>query len=164
MREFSKKIKGKIGEAKFEKWLIKNKIPYIRFDQSANWNLNLFKKVKRPDYMILVPHIGMFLVDVKTRRMESGNFCMNFEEAEKFQQLQRYFNLQVWYAIAEVSEYNKWHWVSNDVLLEMKLQTKGEKNKKYFLLPRKSTISIDRDESEGRLIEKLLRKDSSRKK
>ncbi len=162
-KEYDKR--GAIGEKKFEEWLKANDIHYLHFDQSKEWKLNLLKGVKRPDYMVLIPHIGFILVDVKTKpfQMESGKYCMNIEEANKFKNLQRYFNLEVWYAIGEDPEYNAWYWISNDRLEEMNLEQGVGPYGDYYKLPRKEMVKINNNDSEGSLLEKLLKKELNRK-
>ena len=61
-------IKGEEAEAKFQEWLDKNNIPYLYIQQDKEKFASFFKTgFKRPDFIILIPNIGLILVDVKYR-------------------------------------------------------------------------------------------------
>ena len=66
------KENGNEAESKFKEWLEKHNIPYIYLQQDTQTISSAFKNKfsgKRPDFLILIPHIGFIFVDVKYRKL-----------------------------------------------------------------------------------------------
>ena len=85
---------------------------------------------KRPDFMILIPHVGFILVDAeyKSPAEKYEVFQIDTAETEQYCNLQNYFNLQVWYVFAnERDHYKTWHWIPVSKVLEI-----AKKDKKFF--------------------------------
>ena len=57
---------------------------------------------KRPDFFILIPNFGFILVDVKDKKSAEKyeKFFVDFEDVEKFLNLQRIFNLPMYYVFS----------------------------------------------------------------
>jgi hypothetical protein len=72
--------------------------------------------------MILIPNFGFFLVDVKRKAPaeKEDQFFMNAREVDQYLQLQRLFNLHVWYAISnEMVHFGTWYWAPVSRILEV---------------------------------------------
>lgn len=61
--------KGDKAEEKFKSWLDKHNIPYWYIRQDIDTFSFALKKymTKRPDFMVLIPHVGFVLVDIKNK-------------------------------------------------------------------------------------------------
>lgn len=107
---------GKVAEERFKDWLDHHHIPYWYIRQDLDSFSPGLKKyfTKRPDFMILIPNFGFFLVDVerKTPAEKKDQFFMNAREVNQYLQLQKLFNLHVWYAISnEMMHFGTWYWM-----------------------------------------------------
>ena len=137
--------KNKEVESKFQQWLNKNDIPYWYIQQDISTFSPALKKymTKRPDFMILIPHVGFVLVDAeyKLPAEKYDVFQIDTAETEQYCNLQNYFNLQVWYVFAnERDHYKTWHWIPVSKVLEI-----AKKEKKIFDSPHGSYCSISMD-------------------
>lgn len=131
-----KEEKSKEVESKFQKWLDKNNIPYWYIQQDIFTFSPALKKymTKRPDFMILIPHVGFILVDAeyKSPAEKYPAFYIDAAETEQYCNLQNYFNLQVWYALSnERDHYKTWYWIPALQVLEI-----AEKEKRIFEGPK----------------------------
>ena len=93
------KTQENLAEKKFRDWLNSHKIPFWYIQQDIESFSSALQRymTKRPDFMILVPHVGFILVDVKHKK-----------PAKKFKEF--YFNLQVWYVLSsEDYHYETWY-------------------------------------------------------
>lgn len=137
--------KSKEAESKFQQWLDKNNIPYWYIQQDISTFSPALKKymTKRPDFMILIPHVGFILVDVEYKLPAEKYDVFNIDtaETEQYCNLQNFFNLQVWYAFANGHDHFKtWHWIPVSKVLEI-----GKKESKIFSGSRGSYCSISMD-------------------
>tara|TARA_Y100000034_G_scaffold57813_1_gene70547 strand:+ start:406 stop:885 length:480 start_codon:yes stop_codon:yes gene_type:complete len=145
------------AEIKFKEWLDKHNIPYLYINQEINTFSSVFKnKLKRPDFMILLPNFGFIFVDVKYKEInqEFGNFPIDANETKKFSSLQRKFNLQVWYVLSnEHYNYHTWFWIPISKVLESGIATRVSSKSKedFFPIPPKEFIQISDNDSIDRL-------------
>lgn len=159
--ENKKKEKGGKGEAKFKEWLEKNNIPYMYFDQKTDTYSPIFKGfAKRPDFMLLIPNFGFILVDVKTKEFDKKykTLCLDLDESIKYSNLQRHFNLQVWYAVSNESvNFDTWYWMSVTNLMEMGTERYMSKkdHKSFFPLQTDQYIQMKSSDSISQLFEKM---------
>ena len=75
------------AEIRFKGWLDKHNIPYLYINQEINTFSSVFKdKLKRPDFMVLLPNFGFIFVDVKNKEISEGygNFPIDVNETQKF--------------------------------------------------------------------------------
>jgi len=145
------------AEIKFKEWLDKHKIPYLYINQETDTFSSVFKdKLKRPDFMVLLPNFGFIFVDIKNRRIKSeyGTFCIDSNETQKFSSLQRKFNLQIWYVLSnEDYNYQTWFWIPVSKVLESGIKTKesSKSGEDFFPIPTKEFIQISHNDSIDRL-------------
>ena len=127
-----KEEKSKEVELKFQKWLDKTHMPYWYIQQDIATFSPALKKytTKRPDFLILIPHVGFILVDTeyKLPAKKYPDFRIDEVETKQYCNLQNYFNLQVWYALSNEREhYQTWYWIPASQVLEI-----AEKEKRIF--------------------------------
>ena len=164
------KEKGDIVESKFKEWLDQHNIPYWYIQQDIKTFSLALKKyfgTKRPDFMILLPNLGFIFVDVKYKKLnrEYNSFPLDSEETTRYSNLQRNFNLQVWYALSnEDYGYKTWFWIPVSKVLEIgKIGkfTSSKSNMDFFAIPSTSFIQIAFDDSLDRLFSKCFFKATS---
>ena len=152
------------AEIKFKEWLDKHNIPYLYINQEIETFSSVFKdKLKRPDFMVLLPNFGFIFVDVKNRKIqqEYGTFCIDSNETQKFSSLQRKFNLQIWYVLSnENYNYHTWFWIPVSKVLEsgIKTQISSKSKEGFFPIPTKDFIQISGNDSIDRLFTKSFSK------
>ncbi len=152
------------GEIKFKQWLEKNNIPYMYFDQNFDTYSSVFRGfARRPDFMLLLPNFGFILVDVEDRKPHKiyNRYCLNIAETIKYSNLQRFFNLQVWYVVSnEMLNYDTWYWISVSSLLEKRLERFNENkpDRAFFALEPNQFIQISSNDSLSRLFENMFMK------
>ncbi len=157
--------KGRTTEYRFKLWLDKHNIPYWYIQQDLTTFSPSMKRMfglKRPDFMILIPHFGFILVDVKYKKPvhEFRRFPLDANEVMTYSRLQRYFNLQVWYVISnEDYDYKTWFWISVSKVLEegkLKKFKSTKSGEEFFAVPITSFIQISYRDSLERLFSKCF--------
>jgi len=160
----SMKEKGAEAELRFKEWLDKHKIPYLYIQQDIETFSSAFKsyfKGKRPDFMVLIPNLGFIFVDVKNKNInkEFKTYPLDADETKKFSNLQRKFNLNIWYAISNESfDYKTWLWIPVSRVLEEgipKHVSSKSRTTFFAVLPEKFT-QISVDDSLDRLFSKCF--------
>lgn len=150
------------AEKYFKNWLDKHNIPYWYIRQDLDTFSPSLKNyfVKRPDFLILVPNIGFILVDTKDKEMAKKHerFFLNAEEVEKYTNLQRNFNLQIWYAISNQKfHFKTWFWTPIiKVLKSGFIFTPEDADYKCYSVPLDEFIQVSDDDSLERVFTKLL--------
>ncbi|MBI5797745.1 hypothetical protein HZA98_02455 [Candidatus Woesearchaeota archaeon] len=125
------------AENKFKDFLDSQKIPYWYIQQDIDSYAKVLKEynVQRPDFFVLLPHFGFILVDVEHKEPleKYEKFCISLEETNKYTNLQKYFNISVWYAFSnEKIHYSTWYFIP---------MTKVQELKEQFLVRKKGYIS-----------------------
>lgn len=72
MNEKEMRRKERVAEKEFKEWLDKHEVPYWYIQQDIESFSKALKKymTKRPDFMVLVPHVGFILTDVEFKKPE----------------------------------------------------------------------------------------------
>ena len=157
--------KGEEAEIKFKQWLDKHNIPYLYIQQDTETFSSALKRYfgqKRPDFMILLPNLGFFFVDVKYRNINKNykTFPLDSLEATKYSSLQRKFNLPIWYVLSnEDVDYKTWFWIPVSKVLEERRNPRfrsSKSNMDFFAIPVKEFIQIASDDSLDRLFSKCF--------
>lgn len=158
------RIKGEEAEHKFKNWLDKHRIPYFYIKQDIDFFPTFFKDLspgKRPDFMILIPNLGLIFVDVKNKEFNSEfkNYPIDGEETRIYSSLQRKFNLHVWYVISnDRFDYKTWLWIPVSKVMELELTERisSRSGSPFFPIPSENFIQIADDDSLGRLFSKCF--------
>lgn len=152
--------KSFLVELKFKEWLDKHEIPYWYISQDYESFSRALRKymAKRPDFMILIPEFGFFLVDVEYRNPHPGfeTFAIDVEETIKYSGLQRYFNLRVWYAFSsEKYHFKTWFWAPVSRILEIGKTEKKisrETGREFFAIPIDEFVQVADSDNLARLL------------
>jgi len=114
--------RGKDTEGKFKEWLDNHNISYLYINQEPETFASVFKdNLKRPDFLILIPSLGLIMVDVKYKNINQkyGDFAIDAKDIKRYSKLQRTFNLPIWFAISsEDVAFNTWFWIPLPKVLE----------------------------------------------
>ena len=139
--------KERLAEGEFKKWLDKHGTPYWYIQQDIETFSPALKKYmsKRPDFMILVPHVGFILTDVEFKKPAEKYkvFHVDENETKQYCNLQNYFNLQLWYVFScEDYHFNTWYWIPCSKVLELGELHKSEKYGEYRAVSLDNFITI----------------------
>jgi hypothetical protein len=126
------------AETEFQKYLDKNKIPFWYIEQNFTTFSTALKElnIQRPDYVLFIKNIGLIFIDVEHNiPLEKYNkFCISEIETYKYNNLKKYFNIEVWYALSnEKIHYTTWYLINITKIISMKHFL--VKDKHYFSLP-----------------------------
>ena len=167
------KAQGRLGEARFRQWMDRQKIPFFAIEQERGTLSKGLKKdydAKRPDFVILIPKIGLILVDVKYLRMHDGpnSFWLTRSDIRQYANLEKSLNYKVWFAFLSNSFPGTWHWISaidvRDHCKETRKQfTRLSNGRQQFIgtrivVPIANCIRIDEKDSLGTLLVKVILK------
>jgi hypothetical protein len=156
------KEKGDMAALRFKQWLDHHNMPYWFIQQDVETFSSSLKKYfgsKRADFMILLPNLGFIFVDVKHRKsLDNGKaFGINLDEVESFLNLQRHFNLQVWFVVSnETYQYDQWFWIPTLKVIEVGKQLIDKQGVKFFKIHREQFIELSHDDSLGNLFLKYF--------
>jgi hypothetical protein len=140
--------KERIAEDEFMKWLNKHQTPYLYIQQDIKTFSAALRKhfSRRPDFMILVPHIGFILTDVEFKKpaKKYKTFYINEDETKRYCNLHSFFNLQVWYVFShEDYHFNTWFWIPALKVPEFgKIRTNPNTKEAYFAVPLDKFITV----------------------
>jgi hypothetical protein len=151
-------------ERMFREWLDDKEIAYWYIHQDIDTFSDALRKVfvKRPDFMVLIPNFTFILVDVKYRKpaKEFADFRVDWEETKKYSNLQRVFNMPVWYVFSNESvHYKTWYWIAvSEVLVKGSLFLLEKEKKGYYAVEIERFHQIGVKDDLGRLFVSMLRK------
>ena len=156
----SKKEKSNDVEIKFQQWLDANKIPYWYIQQDISTFSPALKKymTKRPDFMILIPHVGFILVDAEYKKPAEkfDVFQISEKETKQYCNLQNYFNIQVWYAFSnEHNHFNTWHWIPVSKVLELGKVFTNPEGQNYCAVSMNKFVQVSQTDNIGRLFTEM---------
>jgi hypothetical protein len=157
------KEENNIAEQEFKKWLDKHRIPYWYIQQDIDTFSHKLKDqfTKRPDFFVLTPNFGFILVDVKDKKSarKYEKFFISAEEVEKYMNLQRIFNLPLWYVISnDKYHYKTWFWIPITKVAKIGLIFKPKgRNKDCYSVPISEFIKVSDDDSLERFFVKILK-------
>ena len=153
--------KERLAENEFKKWLDRHEIPYWYIQQDVGTFSRALKKYmsKRPDFVILIPHVGFILTDVEYKRPAEKyrEFHINEEETKQYSNLQEYFNMQVWYVFSHESyHFNTWFWIPAAKVIECGRSYRSSKTgEKYISVPIEKFIMVSVTDDIGRLLSEM---------
>ncbi|HLF54781.1 MAG TPA: hypothetical protein VI612_03610 [Candidatus Nanoarchaeia archaeon] len=159
----SRESKQTASEKAFQNWLDKNEIPYWYIKQDMETFSPALRKysVKRPDFLILIPNMGFFLADVKYEKLAEKypKFFINAEEAEKYANLQKLFNLPTWFVLSsDESHFKTWYWIPiMAVLNEGLLFERKQDKQKCYSVPVDKFVQVADSDSLERVFSQMLK-------
>ena len=155
------KTQENLAEKRFREWLDSHKVPFWYIQQDVESFSPALQKymTKRPDFMVLVPHVGFILVDVKDKKPAKKYKVFYFDEKETKQycNLQNFFNLQVWYVLSnEDCHYDTWYWIPVSKVLETgRIYQQKNKSQKYCSVKMERLIQVSMSDNLGRLFSEM---------
>lgn len=120
------KAKGEAAEAAFRAWLNQESAAFLYIEQSPlNVPAPLRGKIKRPDYLVGLPGVGMVAFDVKAK--STYDDCLLFEagELKKLSRFSGFFNVTVLFACLDLDTPERFVWVSLQDLLLRPVERRG---------------------------------------
>jgi hypothetical protein len=153
--------KGREAEAKFKKWLDEHKIYYFYIEQNLGTFPIMFgkDKLKRPDFMILLPNVGFILVDVKHRSITGkyNDIAIDAPDLKKYALFQSKFHVPVWYTFSnETLDYKTWFWIPISKILELNppKYTSSISKEPYFPVKINEFVEVKNIESLAKIFSK----------
>ena len=106
--------KGVLGEEKLLEWFQKNRIGFVPVCQSPHTFANVFvQSVKRPDFLVLLPSIGIIAVDAKNHQINRGAFTIGEDELHKAIRFELITRMPFWFAFLTQNETGStWYWLN----------------------------------------------------
>lgn len=114
--------KGHEGEKALNAWFKQHKLAYVGICQNKNSFATLFHGMaKRPDFLLLLPSLGMIAIDAKNYTPSRGELTLSLEEElKKALTFERLFRLPLWYAYCDKGNMGQnWYWISALKALEV---------------------------------------------
>ena len=121
------KAKGEEAEAAFRTWLNWSGVAFLYVEQSRlNVPERLRGKIKRPDYMIGIPHAGMIAIDVKAKSTYDDCLLFDAGELKKLSCFSDYFHVSVSLSLIHISEPKRFFWVPLNCLVGCTPEKRGK--------------------------------------
>lgn len=107
--------KGLFGEEQLTEWFQTNGIGFIPVNQSPHTFANVFvASVKRPDFLVLLPSIGIIAVDAKNHQIKMGGFTIGEDELQKAIRFEMITRMPFWFAFLSKQENGiTWYWIDH---------------------------------------------------
>ena len=154
------KDKEILAENHFKEWLDKNEVPYWYIQQDLDTFSRALKRYmsKRPDFLILTPGVGFILTDVKYKEpaKKYDQFHIDIKETQKYTNLQKYFNLQVWYVFSNPAQhFSVWYWMPASIVMDCGRVFKNRDGDEYVSVPIDKFIVLSKNDNLGRLFSEI---------
>lgn len=106
--------KGVFGEEQLLQWFQKNRIGFVPVRQSPHTFANVFaQSVKRPDFLVLLPSIGIIAVDAKNHQASRGRYTIGEDELHKAMRFELITRMPFWFAfLSQQDNGSTWYWLN----------------------------------------------------
>lgn len=122
------KAKGEKAEAAFRDWLNRSGVGYVYVEQSPLTVPEAHRgRIKRPDYLVGIPHAGMLAFDVKAKTVYEGRLIFDRDEIVKQYRFARLFNITCFLACLDLENDGHHWWVSLGDLMEAEATWRGKR-------------------------------------
>lgn len=121
------KAKGEAAETTFRAWLNHSGVAFFYVEQSPlNVPERLRGRIKRPDYLVGIPHAGMIAFDVKAK--SAYGECLLFDPADmdKLACFSAYFHVSVSFACLDLDDPGRFYWVPLAGLIGRNTERRGK--------------------------------------
>ena len=109
--------KGAAAEERFRAWLDRSGLPHLYVEQSPfTVPAHLRGEIKRPDYLVGIPRVGMVAFDVKAKVLYRGRLVFDVAEVRKLRAFSRLFHLTVFFACLDPEGGPEGRWIRLDQL------------------------------------------------
>ena len=94
-----RQAQGQAAEDRFRTWLDRCHLPHLYVEQSPmTIPQHLRGEIKRPDFLVGIPTIGTFAVDVKAKQVYRDTLIIDAYEHRTLLNFEMFFNISVWFA------------------------------------------------------------------
>lgn len=140
------KAKGAKAEADFRAWLNYSGVAYMYVEQSPlTVPEGLRGRIKRPDYIVGIPHAGSLAFDVKAKTDYDGALIFDLDEVEKLALFGRLFNLTVYFACLDLAREDRHWWVPLEQLQGRAPERRGKR--RVVTIPTDAAFEVYMDHS-----------------
>lgn len=110
--------RGANAERQFAAWLDASVLPHLYVEQSPmTVPAPLRGEIKRPDYLVGIPGVGMVAFDVKSKTVyERDGLIFDLAEVQKLRTFSRLFHVTVYFACLDPDGGPEGYWVRLDQL------------------------------------------------
>lgn len=121
------KAKGEEAEASFRAWLNQSGVAFLYVEQSPlNVPDRLRGRIKRPDYLVGIPHAGMMAFDVKAKSAYDDHLLFEVGEVDKLACFEAFFHMTVNFACLDLDDPEHFYWVPLRALIGRPLERRGK--------------------------------------
>lgn len=122
------KAKGEKAESDFREWLNRSGVAYMYVEQSPlTVPERLRGRIKRPDYLVGIPHAGILAFDVKAKSVYEGRLIFDMDEIEKQYRFATLFNLTAFLACLDVEDDGRQWWIPLAELARAPTEWRGKR-------------------------------------
>lgn len=94
------RARGQRIETLFQGWLNRDGLPYFYLDQSMfTVPANMRGLIKRPDFAVGIPNIGLIAFDVKAKALHKGDVLVDLDEHRRLATFETCFHMTVWFVV-----------------------------------------------------------------
>jgi hypothetical protein len=120
--------RGLAAESTFRVWLDVSLAPFVYLDQSLlTVPESLRGKIKRPDYLVGVPGVGLVAFDVKSKTIYPEGIIFDLAEVQKLRTFAHMFHLSVFFACLDTANGPASYWVNVDQLDNVPAIRRGDR-------------------------------------
>ena len=136
------KAKGEEAEASFRAWLNQSGVAFLYVEQSPlNVPDRLRGKIKRPDYLVGIPHAGMMAFDVKAKSTYDERLLFEVGEVDKLACFEAFFHMTVNFACLDLDEPGHFYWVPLRALIGRPIEPRGRA--RVMAIPIADALKVD---------------------
>jgi hypothetical protein len=120
--------KGEAAELAFRQWLDAAVLPHIYVEQSPlTVPMPLRGQIKRPDYIVGIPGVGMVAFDVKAKTIYPEGLIFDLDEVRKLRTFARLFHCTVYFAcLSPEGGEHPGYWIRLDQLDDVPAVRRGK--------------------------------------
>lgn len=139
------RAKGAAAEQAFAAWLDASVLPHLYVEQSPlTVPAPLRGAIKRPDYLVGIPGVGLVAFDVKAKTIyERDGLIFDVAEVQKLRAFARLFHLTVYFACLDPEGGPAGYWVRLDQLDEVPAVRRNGVLTLALPCPRALPVSLD---------------------
>lgn len=137
--------KGEAAELAFRKWLDAAVLPHIFVEQSPlTVPEPLRGQIKRPDYIVGIPGVGMVAFDVKAKTIYPEGLIFDLDEVRKLRNFARMFHCTVYFACLNPEGGDRpGYWIRLDQLDDVPAVRRGKVLTLCMPIERALPVSMD---------------------
>jgi hypothetical protein len=123
------RAKGQRAEDAFQQWLDWSGMAYLYAEQSPfTFPAALRGRIKRPDFLVGVPHVGALAFDVKAKTVYDGLVIFERQEVEQLGLFARLFNVTLYFVCVDEAAPESHVWVA---LADLQFRPVERRNRRH---------------------------------